>query len=29
VDTFYQQVVMGALIIAAVSLDTFIMRQKK
>ena len=28
VDTFYQQVVMGALIIAAVSLDTFIMRQK-
>jgi len=29
VETFYQQVVMGALIIAAVSLDTFIMRQKK
>jgi len=29
IDSFYQQVVMGALIIAAVSLDTFIMRQKK
>jgi D-allose transport system permease protein len=29
VDTFYQQVVMGSLIIAAVALDTFVMRQRK
>ncbi len=29
VDSFYQQVVMGMLIIAAVTLDTFIMRKRK